>query len=369
MAACASDTHDADGRLRRLFASTERIAQIGSWEYLPSEDEVFWSDNVYRIFGVNRRDWELSLDHIFAETHPDDRQRVVDATARLVECGGPWSVDFRITRRDGDRRHLRATLAAVERDGRARDRFIGLVEDLTERRRAEREIAAHVAVQEALTDWDGFQSGARGLLTRLAGALDCAVGVFWVPRGPVLLSRVVWHESGAEAPLETALPSTLMPRASGLASRVREARTPLSWTATEAQIADPRDAVSRGKGLRGAFAIPALMGDDVLAIVELATDREIEFSERLERSLHGIGHELGHFLARRGGELAEPLLTPREIEVLQLAAAGLSARETAKRLTISPGTVKTHLQNIYPKLEVSDRGAAVATALRLGLID
>ncbi len=369
MAVCTDDTDDADGRLRRLFASTERIAQIGSWEYLPSEDEVFWSDNVYRIFGVDRREWELSLENIFAETHPDDRQRVVGATARLVECGGPWSVDFRITRRDGDRRHLRATLAAVERDGRARDRFIGLVEDLTERRRAEREIAAHVAVQEALADWDGFQSGARGLLTRLAGALDCAVGVFWVPRGPVLLSRAVWHESCAEAPLETALPSTLMPRASGLASRVWEARTPLSWTATEAQIADPRDAVSRGKGLRGAFAIPALMGDDVLAIVELATDREIEVSERLERSLHGIAHELGHFLARRGGELAEPLLTPREIEVLQLAAGGLSARETAKRLTISPGTVKTHLQNIYPKLEVSDRGAAVATALRLGLID
>jgi ATP/maltotriose-dependent transcriptional regulator MalT len=55
--------------------------------------------------------------------------------------------------------------------------------------------------------------------------------------------------------------------------------------------------------------------------------------------------------------------------MLQLAAQGLSGRETAERLTISPATVKTHLENIYRKLGVSDKPSAVAHAMRLGIID
>jgi DNA-binding CsgD family transcriptional regulator len=63
-----------------------------------------------------------------------------------------------------------------------------------------------------------------------------------------------------------------------------------------------------------------------------------------------------------------PRLTPREREVLQLAADGRSTRDIAGLLIVSPGTVKTHLQHIYAKLEARDRASAVAIALRLGVI-
>lgn len=63
-----------------------------------------------------------------------------------------------------------------------------------------------------------------------------------------------------------------------------------------------------------------------------------------------------------------PILTARELEVLRMAADGASVAETAQRLCLSANTVKTHLQHIYDKLEVSDRAAAVAQALRQGLL-
>ncbi len=63
-----------------------------------------------------------------------------------------------------------------------------------------------------------------------------------------------------------------------------------------------------------------------------------------------------------------PILSPREHEVLELAADGLSVSEIGKRLHLSGATVKTHLQHTYRKLEVTDRAAAVAVALRRGLI-
>jgi DNA-binding CsgD family transcriptional regulator len=61
-------------------------------------------------------------------------------------------------------------------------------------------------------------------------------------------------------------------------------------------------------------------------------------------------------------------LTPRELEVLQLAADGRNAPAIARELWVSPVTVNTHFANIYAKLGVRDRGSAVARALRLGLI-
>lgn len=77
--------------------------------------------------------------------------------------------------------------------------------------------------------------------------------------------------------------------------------------------------------------------------------------------------ELDHLAMN--GESAFVGLTPRELEVLQLAARGFSGPRIAAELVLSPATVKTHFENIYSKLAVTDRAAAVAQALRLGLID
>ena len=62
------------------------------------------------------------------------------------------------------------------------------------------------------------------------------------------------------------------------------------------------------------------------------------------------------------------LLSQRELEVLQLVAAGTTNREAAARLFIIQATVKTHLLHIYAKLGVADRAAAVAEAFNRGLL-
>lgn len=64
-----------------------------------------------------------------------------------------------------------------------------------------------------------------------------------------------------------------------------------------------------------------------------------------------------------------PALTTREGEVLWLLAEGRTAQKIGEELHLSEATIKTHLHNLYEKLDVSDRAAAVATAMRWGLLE
>ena len=61
-------------------------------------------------------------------------------------------------------------------------------------------------------------------------------------------------------------------------------------------------------------------------------------------------------------------LTPREIEVLRLIAAGRTAKEAARELDIAPKTADNHIQNLYSKIGVTTRAAAALYALERGLL-
>jgi DNA-binding NarL/FixJ family response regulator len=65
----------------------------------------------------------------------------------------------------------------------------------------------------------------------------------------------------------------------------------------------------------------------------------------------------------------ESRLTPRESEILRLVADGSGDGAIARSLNLSESTVKTHLRSVYSKLDVSGRAAAVAVALRQGIIE
>jgi two-component system nitrate/nitrite response regulator NarL len=113
----------------------------------------------------------------------------------------------------------------------------------------------------------------------------------------------------------------------------------------------------------GADAIlPKTSGPDAVAraIVAIAAGETV-----LPAELHGgLAGEI-----RKRGASAGPQLTPREQEILQLTADGFSAAEIGERIFITAATVKTHLQSAYQKLGVSDRAAAVAEAMRHGLLE
>lgn len=84
-----------------------------------------------------------------------------------------------------------------------------------------------------------------------------------------------------------------------------------------------------------------------------------------------VGHGLTDGLVeelRFRGDLDRPRLSTREHEVLTAMAAGKSAPQMSAEMHLATSTVKTHIQRLYERLGVADRGSAVAEAMRRGLI-
>jgi PAS domain S-box-containing protein len=323
-----------DERLRTLIERAEQAAGLGSWDWDIERNELRWSDNLFRLFGLDPGAIRPTQEYVFEQTHPGDRARVEREVAALISTGDMTPLEYRIIRADGSLAYLMATIAVAEAIEGRPTRVIGSVQDITARRRAEREATAHLAVAVALAEWRSFDDGAVALLRGLAEALDYAAGALWVPEDRRLAPRATWGEGPSDG---------------SLARRAWQERAPVDEGA--------------------AIALPVITGDEVLAVIELSSRTEVAVTERLMETLTGIGYEVGQFLARRRGELSARVLTERELQVLQLAARGNSGPRIAAELFLSPATVKTHFENIYAKLGVSDRAAAVAYALRLGLIE
>jgi LuxR family maltose regulon positive regulatory protein len=105
-------------------------------------------------------------------------------------------------------------------------------------------------------------------------------------------------------------------------------------------------------------------GQILVPILTEAARRGIN-PEYVGKILAAIGEEADR--AASSAELVEPL-SEREIEVLRLVSAGLSNREIAAKLYLSPGTIKTHVHNICGKLGVTNRTQAVMHARDLKII-
>ena len=114
-------------------------------------------------------------------------------------------------------------------------------------------------------------------------------------------------------------------------------------------------------------------GAQVVPLLEAVTDQRMLPSgiRKYARKLLGAFGEAGYAttpqLRGRTDELVEQL-TPREIEVLTLIAAGHSNRAIAETLVITVRTVKKHTSNIYGKLNVNSRTQAAAYARQIGLL-
>jgi PAS domain S-box-containing protein len=122
------------------LGAAQRIAHVGYWERVLETNAVTWSDETYRIFGLVPGQDTIDFNGIQELIHPEDRQLMAQAAAEAARGGRRYDVEYRVRRPDGEERIVHSQ-GDLTRDESGRPlRVFGILQDITERKRAEAEV-------------------------------------------------------------------------------------------------------------------------------------------------------------------------------------------------------------------------------------
>lgn len=140
-----------EGLVDKLTAA-QRIAHLGNYELDIRHTRVWWSDEVYRIFGLTPQRAPATYETFLAAVHPDDRARVEAVVSECLEGGEPCALDYRVVWSDGTERIVHSRPGLI-RDRKGRPvRIVGTVQDVTEQRQAEQAIKDGEARLRGISD-------------------------------------------------------------------------------------------------------------------------------------------------------------------------------------------------------------------------
>lgn len=122
----------SEGRLREA----QRLTHIGNWELDLVNDVLYWSDEIYRIFEIDKDNFGASYEAFLSLIHPDDRAAVDAAYSHSVASRTPYSIDHRLLFPDGRIKYVHEQSETLYQDDRPL-RSIGTVQDITDRKLAE----------------------------------------------------------------------------------------------------------------------------------------------------------------------------------------------------------------------------------------
>ncbi|MCA1713772.1 MAG: EAL domain-containing protein, partial [Gammaproteobacteria bacterium] len=147
---------------RGLLAEAQHIAQVGSWDWDVETNHVHWSDELYRIYGLQPQQFQPTYDAFLDKVHADDRDRVRQTFEAAFASRQPFELEHRIVRPDGETRVLQGRGHVIQDARGWVTRIVGSGQDITERKRIETELresrsllaeAQHIA-QVGSWEWD-----------------------------------------------------------------------------------------------------------------------------------------------------------------------------------------------------------------------
>lgn len=120
-------------RSEQRLKEAQRIAQLGSWEVLHGPSTVQWSDEMFRIYGVDPAGGPPSTDHCLATVHPEDRSLTANAFAQAIMNGAPFEFTHRVIVAGGAVKHVCVRGQIELGEGGVALRSVGTAQDITVR--------------------------------------------------------------------------------------------------------------------------------------------------------------------------------------------------------------------------------------------
>jgi two-component system cell cycle sensor histidine kinase/response regulator CckA len=158
----------------------QRLARVGSWERDVESGHAYWSDEMFRIYGL-RNGAPPTFSAFLNYVYPEDRPKLLEAHQQVRSSDAPVRTEFRIIRPGGEVRCVQAIIEAVRNDSGEVVRTVGATQDITDQKRAQEEVFARQKLESVGTLASGIAHDFNNLLggvlaqTELAQA-ECAAG-------------------------------------------------------------------------------------------------------------------------------------------------------------------------------------------------
>ncbi|MDB5340711.1 MAG: hypothetical protein JWN70_6330 [Planctomycetaceae bacterium] len=136
----------------RRFAEAQSAAHIGSWERDLRTNEVTWSDELYRIFGLIPNEVELSYQLFLKSLFPEDLSRICVLGEEAIREHRHFSCDYRIVLADGSIRVVHDQGGVILNEAGEPIRLVGTAQDVTELRQAEQELKRQKVILQTIFD-------------------------------------------------------------------------------------------------------------------------------------------------------------------------------------------------------------------------
>jgi PAS domain S-box-containing protein len=136
----ATEAHRAEEERRRsetMLREMERIAHIGSWAWDLETGRLSWSEELYRVYGIDPASGPIDFQRFLAQVHPDDREMIQSTVERALRDHEPFAFDHRILWPDGSVRALHGRGRVFLDEGGRAVRMVGSGQDITDRKEAE----------------------------------------------------------------------------------------------------------------------------------------------------------------------------------------------------------------------------------------
>jgi PAS domain S-box-containing protein len=139
------DSDKKTGAEQELRKSREKLdlalrsADMGAWELDLAEQRRYFDAQVCRILGIDPGRFAGTAEEFYAAVHPDDRQAIKNALEKTIRTGVPYEKEYRAVWPDGSIHHI-ATRGRLVSDGDGAQRVYGIIWDVTDRKRAEKEL-------------------------------------------------------------------------------------------------------------------------------------------------------------------------------------------------------------------------------------